>query len=64
MNRKYVISIGTDTVQSVNKNTFTEFGLTENHIAFVPKKKGLITPDEGEVISMERRRKYQFYEKE
>lgn len=64
MNRKQAISSGTDKMQSVNRNAFRQVGELEKTVSFMPRKSGHITPGDDDWISMERRRKYQYYEKE
>lgn len=63
MNKKYTISIGTDIMQSVNKNTFNETMNPIKTFSFTPRKSGHVTSTDSDYISLERRRKYQYYEK-
>ena len=62
MNKKYSISTGTNVLQSVNRNTFSQIGGATSSLSFIPRKSGYITPT-NEYISLERRRTYQYYEK-
>mgnify|MGYP000010662496 CR=1 FL=1 len=63
MNKRYAISTGTNTLQSVNKNTFSPIGDSTSAFSFTPRKSGHVTPTNDEYISLERRRTYQYYEK-
>ena len=63
MNKKHSISTGTNVLQSVNRNTFSQIGGSTSSLSFIPRKSGHITPANDEYISLERRRTYQYYEK-
>ena len=63
MNKRYAISTGTNTLQSVNKNTCSQIGDSTSAFSFTPRKRGHVTPTNDEYISLERRRTYQYYEK-
>lgn len=65
MNTKFQISMGSNSVQSVMKHSFNQVGTngsSQNNI-FIPRKSGGVTPSEGEYITIERRRKYNYNEK-
>lgn len=63
MINKYIISEGTDKIQSVSRNTFNQSGSQLKTFSFTPRRTGEITPADNEYISIERRRRYRYYEK-
>ena len=63
MNKKYVLSIGTNSIQGVNRNTFTEIDAQAKALSFTVRNSSHVTPANDDYISLERRRKYQYYEK-
>ena len=46
MNKRYAISTGTNTLQSVNKNTFSPIGDSTSAFSFTPRKSGHVTPNQ------------------
>lgn len=65
MSTKFQISMGANSVQSVMKHSFNELGTNTSSQSniFIPRKSGGVTPNDGEYITIERRRKYNYNEK-
>lgn len=64
MDNKYTVSNGNKPLQPANGNTFIKLECPKIAISFTPSKVGAVTPANNEKISLERRRKYQYYENE
>lgn len=63
MNKKYMFSVGTNAMQSINRNTFSQIEDQPKAFSFTVRNGNQVTPANNDYISLERRRKYQYYEK-
>lgn len=63
MNKKHIISTGTNIMQSTNKNIFIQGERPANFFSFTPRESGHSTPIDDDFISLNKRRTYQYYEK-
>lgn len=63
MDNKFTISKGTNTISSVNQNTFTYNSGNERTFSFTPRKTGVSTPTNTDKITLQNRRQYHYYAK-